>query len=164
MPGGPRARPQVRDWGIARCSLLGPRARSDTEGHEGTRAELAPDEREMRRKQTLRPRLATQGKSTDSITLTHPRPQAFQSTEATPTCCLCPGHPSHPRLPSHTPCFASLWQHLLPEILHRNTRGFLCRPTDQTVFISQCQYSPRLQGNDVYSVNTNQPWTTGASP
>ena len=88
VPGGPRARPQVR--------VLGPRARSDTEGHEGTRAELAPDEREMRRKQTLRPRLATQGKSTDSITLTHPRPQAFQSTEATPTCCLCPGHPQPP--------------------------------------------------------------------
>ena len=104
VSGGPRARPndpgqrpQVRDWDITRRSLLGPRAGCDnTEGCEGTRAELAPDEREIGRKQTLKPRLANLGISTDNITLKHPRPQVSQSTEATPTCCLCPGHPQPP--------------------------------------------------------------------
>lgn len=100
---GPRARPndsgqrpQIRERGIARHSLLGPRAGCDTEGREGPRAELAPDEREIGRKRTVKPRLAAQGKSTDSIARKHPRPQVFQSTEAAPTYCLHPGHPQPP--------------------------------------------------------------------
>lgn len=71
---GPRARPndsgqrpQIRERGITRHSLLGARAGCDTEGREGPRAELAPDEREIGRKRTVKPRLAAQGKSTDSI-------------------------------------------------------------------------------------------------
>jgi len=74
------------------------------------RAELAPDEREIGRKQTLKPRLATLGISTDCITLKHPRPQVFRAQRQHPPAACVQATPSHPRLLSHTPRFASLWQ------------------------------------------------------
>lgn len=172
VPRGPRARPndsgqrpQIRE----RVSLDTPSLELELgvtlSSGEGPRAELAPDEREIGRKRTVKPRLAAQGKSTDSIARKHPRPQVLQSTEVDTH--LLPASrppPATQTSGSHIPLFCQPLAGIFPEVLHRNTRGFLCRPTDHTVFISQCQYSPCSKATDFHSVNTNQPWTTGASP
>lgn len=137
--------PQVWDQGIPNppSQKLGLSLTQETGG--GNREVWVPDKRKLK-KRSPEVRTIHPGQPASSITPAHTRCHVIQSTKcALPASSHAQAVPATSKLaPPHqgrgwSLCQPSEPQHLLPETLPRNTRGFICRPADQTAFILQCQ-------------------------